>query len=119
MRKSIMLGLALAGIVMLLAAPAMAELHWGELNVGDCQGTDHCERKYSAVLHGLPVIDQDDKWERACARTPHPALGRPHWCAKQFYIWGNWLVHDRTCGHWCGSQSYRLPKGAVRRHLRQ
>jgi hypothetical protein len=107
MRKAMMLGLALAGIVALPNA-AVAEdchgSHWGEVTPKGCSNA--CEREYSGILWDIPW---GSRWEICCRQTAHPSLGLPHHCEHGGGIWGVWLRKDKSCPGPCPPPS--CPKG--------
>jgi hypothetical protein len=91
MRKAVVLGIALAGVVMLFSGPAAATLHWGSLSK-ECSAKA-CTLHYSAILWDIPW-GQD--WYSTCMKTPNSQLGgrTPNSCNSIVNEWGNWLVYD-------------------------
>jgi hypothetical protein len=91
MRKAMILGLALAGITLLLTEPAAA-LRWGHLEREDCFGRDGCWVWYKAILWDIPP---GNDWEQTCKHTVNPQTGAvPTLCQKGVNMWGKWLYRS-------------------------
>ena len=108
MRKAMMLGLALVGMVALpnaAVAENCAGSRWGEITPKGCAAA--CQREYSAILWSIP---SGSSWEICCRETPSSALGKPHHCVNRVTnIWGVWFKEDNTCPGACPEPS--CPKG--------
>jgi hypothetical protein len=111
MRKTLILGLAVGGTVMLLSEPAAA-LRWGDPQSSPCGATlsngvkTACSRIHSYILWDIPW---GQSWETTCATTsgPFPEWGVPKRCIKvwpNINIRGYWeFQYDPQCGTACGS----------------
>ena len=101
MRKSMILGLALAGIVMALLEPAAAAPRWGPLK--KVCAAAKCHLAYSAILWDIPW---GQSWYSTCMQTSHPTLGRrPTFCENNIVnMWGNWVVLDPAGAKQAGCQ---------------
>src|SRR5262245_7596296 len=101
MRKAMILGLALAGITVLLIEPASA-LRWGRLEREECYGPDGCRTAYRAILWDIPP---GNDWEQTCRHTVNPQTGRvPEGCWRYdvVHMWGHWIYRSHpSCGDWC------------------